>query len=444
MILVDSLKRISSLKPENLNGSKEITGGKIDSRKIESGDLYFCLKGRYSDGHEYIGSALNNGAIAAVVDRDYDNSSNYPVIYADDVELAMGSIAKVYRDHLKTTIILLTGSNGKTTTKEMIYSALSLKHKVSKTEGNLNNFQGLPLSIFAIDPNHEYAILEIGSNNFGEIKYLTDIGRPDYGLITNIGDAHLENFMDREGVLKEKIELFNGVKESGGVFFLNCDDPLLKRYHSSYNKIVTYGCGNYDYSFKEIDPTSSLSVKLELIDGETYKLGSIGSTSILNSRAAYTVLSYLGVDKESIAEGFLSFESEGFRQNLIVFGTTNIILDCYNANPTSMKESIENLIGVESKSIILGDMLELGSNELDYHIALSEIITPMGFDKIILVGERMKALYEKLKHKNLYWFKDSLSSIETVKSLNFDNETLLIKGSRSIGLETIYQEMVKV
>ena len=255
MIKLSEILELASIsKFEFVDLDRMIKGGSIDSREVKEGYLYFSLKGRNSDGHNFIGSSLEKNISAAIVDIGYNNSNNYPVLYSNDVEIAMGEIASLWRSRSKAKVIAITGSNGKTTTKEMLYDILKDRFKTIRTLKNYNNHQGVPLTLLNIQEDTEYAIVEIGANHHGEISYLSKMAAPDMGLITNIGDAHLEFFGSREGVKKAKEELFEYIYENNGIIFVNNDDKYLR----SWNKgnVVTYGStedSSYSYSEVGID-----------------------------------------------------------------------------------------------------------------------------------------------------------------------------------------------
>ena len=263
--LSEILELPSVTKFEFIDMDRKITGGAIDSRKVKDGYLYFSLKGRNADGHNFIGNALDENISAAIVEVGYDNLNNFPVIYSKDVEITMGEIASFWRSRSKAKIIAITGSNGKTTTKEMLYDILKDEFKTIRTLKNYNNQQGVPLTLLNIKEDTEYAIIEMGANHYGEIGYLSKMAAPDMGIITNVGDAHLEFFGSREGVKKAKEELFEYIQDHNGVIFVNRDDEYLK----SWNKgnIVTYS----------------------LSDAQEIKLSLPGVLNVKNAIAATTI-----------------------------------------------------------------------------------------------------------------------------------------------------------
>ncbi|MBN1971375.1 MAG: UDP-N-acetylmuramoyl-tripeptide--D-alanyl-D-alanine ligase [Candidatus Delongbacteria bacterium] len=439
MFKVEDLRNIENLQFSNLCGNEIISGAAIDSRKVSKGSIYFALRGRNFDGHQFVESAIRNGAVLAVVENDFPESS-LPHIRTDNVIAAMGKIAQAYRKFIKGTVIGITGSNGKTTTKEMIFSVLSKKYKVSKTLGNLNNYQGLPLTLLNTPLDCEYAVIEIGTNSPGEIKYLSDILNPDIALITNIGDSHLEKLVNRFGVLDEKLEIFRNCSNNNGTVFINRGDELLAKLITKYGKTINYGTTpKCDFIFQNAEIDENGYAILEINDS-IFNLNSIGITSSLNARAAYSVCKYLGVDDEIIAMGLKEFSSEGNRLRKIKILNCDIILDCYNANPSSMKASLDGFSKIKgSKSLIIGDMKELGMESKRLHETLFDDLKLSNFDTIILIGDEMRALHERHR-ESTFWFRSKLEAKVKVDFVIKNSEHLLVKASRSMELETLISE----
>ncbi|MCK4979867.1 MAG: UDP-N-acetylmuramoyl-tripeptide--D-alanyl-D-alanine ligase, partial [Candidatus Delongbacteria bacterium] len=318
-----------------------VKGGSIDSREVKEGYLYFSLKGRNSDGHNFIGNALEEDISAAVVDVGYKNSKNYPVLYSHDVEIAMGEIASLWRSRSKAKVIAITGSNGKTTTKEMLYDILKDNFKTIRTIKNYNNHQGVPLTLLSIQEDTEYAIVELGANHHGEISYLSKIAAPDMGLITNVGDAHLEFFGSKEGVKRAKEELFEYLFNNNGIIFVNNDDKYLRSWKKG--NVVTYGSTeDSSYYYSEVGIDEYDNGKFSYYD-KNVKLSMPGVLNVKNAIAATTIAKYIGVEDPVIEDKLYEFKPYDKRYEEIKYKNSNVILDCYNANPSSMKGIIRDM-----------------------------------------------------------------------------------------------------
>ncbi|MCQ0112915.1 UDP-N-acetylmuramoyl-tripeptide--D-alanyl-D-alanine ligase [Zhouia amylolytica] len=398
-----------------------------DTRKLEKGDLFFALKGDNFNGNKFAHQALQAGAIAAVIDEEQYKGPN--TIHVTDTLNTLQQLASYHRKELNTPIIALTGSNGKTTTKELINAVLSQKYKTTATVGNLNNHIGVPLTLLSMDHRTEIGIVEMGANHLKEIAFLTSITQPDYGFITNFGKAHLEGFGGIEGVIQGKSELFIHLISNNKTIFYNADDRIQQEKLEGYpNK---YGFSEHtiaDIQITNKETTPYVTVSYAEMDIHT---NLIGNYNFSNIAVAITIGLYFDIDLNSIKKGVEAYVPSNNRSQIINKNGKKIILDAYNANPTSMKVAIENFAQQKGKKIlILGDMFELGKDAAKEHQIISDLCSTMGFEIVHLVG------------KNFYNTKNNFIKHETYEDLARDldvkNEqslNILIKGSRGMALE---------
>jgi len=405
---------------------KNSEGVSIDSRSINHGDVFFAIKGPNFDGHKYLDAAFKNGARYAVID-DPNYLGNPNVLLVNDSVEALQNLARYYRCMLNIPVIGITGSNGKTTTKELMASVLSTKFSVFATKGNLNNHLGVPLSILSISDAHEIAIIEMGANHLGEIKFLSEIAMPELGLITNIGKAHLEGFGDLEGVRKGKTELFEYLDKTNGTIFLNTDDHLLKESLPENTKNISYSLSNVqsisDYPYVEI-----LYNTIPILSNLS------GVYNTINIVAALTIGGYFDVNEEGLKRGINNYIPRNNRSQIKKTEKNVLILDAYNANPSSMVESIKNFYshpGVK-KTLILGHMLELGQSSKEEHLNLISYISSFEWENVFLVGSEFLDLDGSFAY-NIY--KDTNELSKVLKELDLKDNTILLKGSRGIALE---------
>ena len=425
----------------------------IDSRKIRTNTLFIALKGERLDGHNFVKDAVKNAAAAVVINERRLNQFNdikVPTITVKDTKLALGDIAKIWREKLNAKIIGITGSSGKTTVKDMLAELLTEKYKVNKTEANNNNHIGVPLTILNTNKTHQVLVAELGTNHFGEIPYTASILSPDYSLITNIGDSHLEFLKTRKGVWKEKSFLFEETISNDGKVFLNYDDPIIKAKHSRKGKRISYGfSGSVDVQGKLISYTEDGKP----VVGVTYKnknyefiLPLYGEQSAKNFLASCAVAFELGLNFDEIQNAVSRLKSPAGRLNVQRYKNFILIDDTYNANPDSTKAAIE-LVGriktFERKILFLGDMLELGENSKKLHQGLKDVIVKSGINEVYTIGPKMKFLQEKLNRTNLiaeHFTKRNLL-MKFIKNLGFDESVILVKGSRGMKMEEFVSEI---
>lgn len=431
-------------KPENY---VPVTSASIDSRSIKKNSLFVAVKGKSFDGHDFVREAVKKGASSVMVNekRLIDiNDLPIPVITVQDTILALGELAKTWRSKLRTKIIGITGSTGKTTTKEMLASILNEKFNVNKTLGNNNNHIGVPLTILSTNDEHDFLILELGTNHFGEIAYTSNIAQPDYALITNIGNSHLEFLNNKKGVLKEKLALFETVSAKNGVVFINNDDTLLSKTMFNYSKRVTFGFGTATEIKGEIRKFNSEGKPIIEISYKDKKFEQqfplYGEQNAQNYLAAAAVALKLGLDKKELISGISKFKPIDKRLNVKKFKKFLLIDDTYNANPESMKYALELMPKIkmyEKKIAVLGDMFELGESGEKLHIELARIIKRNKVNKVFSIGNLMASLDSELKKidvESIHFTERKCLEKELAK-YNFSNSAVLVKGSRGMKME---------
>lgn len=430
--------------PDDYKSANHVT---IDSRLVKRNSLFIAIKGERFDGHDYVREAYKKGASAVVIDErqlEHFNDIRKTLISVRDPVEAFGSLSNGWRKRLTAKVISLTGSNGKTSTKEMIASILQEKFKVCKSIGNNNNHLGVPLTIFSAKQSDEVLILEHGTNHFDEIDYTAKIAQPDVALITNIGESHLEFLMNKKGVFEEKKALLERTLHNNGTLLVNIDDQYLKEYANAEGKVVTYGFtgspdvkGNipgYDES-----GCTSLEVKYKKMKIKI-TVNLLGESNAGNLFAAVTVALILGMTKTQILEGIKSIKPVKGRLFPIYKKNFLLIDDSYNSNPVSVAQAIKLLNKIKkyrNKILILGDMFELGPESEFYHRKLSKDILKCFPDRIFLIGEKMSSLHSKLKGMNLnsshYPDRETLKLV--LRLADFSNSVVLVKGSRGMKME---------
>ena len=426
------------MNPAKLHEYFKITSGvKTDSRLIKNDCLFFALKGQNFDGNEFAIEALKKGAKFAVVDRSSTAKKSNKLILVDDSLQALQELAKHHRKKLGTKIIALTGSNGKTTTKELILSVLSQKYITRGTVGNLNNHIGVPLTLLQFDENTEIGVVEMGANHVGEIDFLCKMIDPNFGLITNFGHAHLEGFGSFRGIIKGKSELFEYLLDKSGTCFLNLDDPLQRKWRNKLNSF-TFGQDNevncrINYTREKFEP---LSISFE---NKTIKSQIYGDYNFSNISAAIAVGKYFKLSFDEIKKGITSFLPSNNRSQIIIKGSNRITLDAYNANPTSMKASISSFCEEKQKKsvIILGDMLELGSYTVIAHQAIIRQIIDSDINEVLTIGDHF--FQTKFHDQKLKKFQTITEAEKYISKKNYSDRDFLIKGSRKIALERLIE-----
>ena len=407
-----------------------------DSRNCPEHSIFFALKGESFNGNHFAKQALDLGCSYAVVDEP-DVVTDDRILLVDDCLKTLQDLATYHRQHFKIPVIGITGTNGKTTTKELMASILSQKYNVLYTQGNLNNHIGVPLTLLRLKPEHDIAVIEMGANHPGEIKELVNISRPDYGLITNVGKAHLEGFGSFEGILKTKGELYDFIRLNGGKIFINMENPYLKSIAKGIDT-VPYAT-NAGYSvWGEILACSPF---LKLCWYTNYREGHneaqthlIGSYNLENAIAAICAGHYFGLSASQICHALEEYIPSNNRSQLKKTEKNTLIIDAYNANPTSMAAALNNFQQYDAprKAVILGSMKELGDQSEEEHKRLAFNIAESNFDRVFLIGEEFRQI-----NNDYPVFGNAESFIEYLKEQTLQNYTILIKGSRGNHLESI-------
>lgn len=433
----------------------QIKGAVLDSRQVEEGYLFFATKGERVDGHSFIPQVAEKKA-ACVVCEKAPAGVEIPYILVEDSFVALKKVAAFYRENLTIPVVGITGSVGKTSTKEMIASVLSQRYNVLKTEGNFNNEVGLPLTILRIRDEHKVAVVEMGINHFGEMHRLSEIAKPDICVITNIGQCHLEFLGSREGILKAKSEIFDFMNPEGYVC-LNGDDDMLctvKEVHG--HKPVTYGLSmKNDVYVTSVKSNGILGSKASVyLNDATFdvEIPLPGEHMVMNALAATCVGDLLGLKQEEIAGGIESAKAVGGRSNLIVLKDRKILDDCYNANPVSMKAAIDLLSLSDTRKVaILGDMFELGDGCEEMHAGIGNYAVEKDIDVLVCVGELSSHMFdaatlkrtELKKDVQIHYMTNTREVIKKIDSILMKDDTILVKASHGMGFAKVVEELKK-
>ncbi|MFB6467369.1 UDP-N-acetylmuramoyl-tripeptide--D-alanyl-D-alanine ligase [Cytobacillus sp. Hz8] len=454
-----TLKQITSMmKVENdVNSFSNLVvhGVCIDSRKIDKGNLFIPLKGEKMDGHRFVEAAIEDGAAAALWQKDVPNPPTHlPILIVEDTEKALQELARSYRNQLNVKVVGITGSNGKTTTKDMAASLLSLKYKVQKTEGNFNNHIGLPLTVLSLNEDTEIAVLEMGMSAKGEIEFLSNLGRPDLVVITNIGESHLQDLGSRESIADAKTEILSGLRENGIIIY-NGDEPLLKERLQKYGhkwEIHTFGrnAGNTLYP-THMEQNNGGSLFTINQSNSVFNLPVLGGHNILNALAAMLVAHSFQIPFEDMNEGLKELKLTNMRMELVEGEKgERIINDAYNASPTSMRAAIElvsNLTGFTNRILVLGDMLELGPNEEKFHFEIGQSLNPQKINYVFTYGKLGKYIADgaktSLKSERVFHFTDKSTLSAKIREYTNAQTLILVKASRGMRLEEVVHTLMK-
>ena len=418
------------------------SGISTDTRNIKESSIYFSLKGSNFNGNDFALEALSKGAIMSVVDDLSLKGKSDKLFFVEDVLSALQTLAIHHRDNLNIPVIGITGSNGKTTTKNLIQKVLSTKYNVKATEGNLNNHIGVPLSILAINKTHKVAVIEMGASAVGEIKFLCNISKPSIGLITNISNAHIEGFKSLEGVVRGKSELFDYLLKNEGKVIINTFDKIINNFSKRIKDPVSIEGDNSIINIKLIE--SEPDIKFQLDNGEIFTSNLFGEYNFQNILFAITIGKYFDIEESISSKAISDFQVDKNRSEKKYFNSNCVILDAYNANPTSMKNAILSFSKFKNKNkiLILSDMNELGKNSKEEHIRMGNLIESLDIKDCYLVGEKMKFAYKVLN--NSKWYKDVEELKNFLNSIEINNSDILIKGSRSFKLETLEKTIKQI
>ncbi len=409
-------------------------GVSIDSRSIKKDEIFFSIKGENFDGNNFALDALDRGAKLSIVDDPKLKDKNDKIIFVENSLKELQNLSRYNRSKFDVKVIGLTGSNGKTTTKNLIYNIVSQKYNTLCTDGNLNNHIGVPLTLLNIKPETEIAVIEMGANHIGEIENLCQICMPDIGLITNFGSAHLEGFGDLKGVIKGKTELYKYLIKNYGHIIINNDDSIQKEecktdLYSSFGKDKSS-----DFVFEY---TKELDKLVLLNDNYRFSCKIYGTYNFPNIASAISIGRFLDLDSDQIQTGLTKFQTEENRSEVLQYEGNTIYLDAYNANPTSMIAAIDNFNKEikDNKIVILGDMLELGNFSKDEHEKIIDLLHKMEIESVYLVGKNFSSI--NISDSRFKKFNDTEQLIKGLDLTKIKNKSILIKGSRSIGLEKL-------
>jgi UDP-N-acetylmuramoyl-tripeptide--D-alanyl-D-alanine ligase len=428
------------MKTEQLyNLLKESTGVSTDSRTVVKGQIFFALWGDTYNGNKYAEEALARGALCAVIDDPQFETEN--TILVDDCLFELQALAAHHRKVMNVPVLAITGTNGKTTTKELLASILSKKFKVHYTKGNLNNHIGVPLTILSAPADTGMLIIEMGASHLGEIRTLCLIAKPDYGLITNIGTAHIEGFGSADGVVKAKTELYEHLRKVNGVAFYNDRDPVLsEKIFRIINRAVPFSApAGIDLNVERLPSDLNLKVSITYLHHSlNLNTNLFGSYNLENVRAAVATGLFFEVGINDIAEAIEKYEPANNRSQIKITKSNSLICDSYNANPTSMSSALDSFFAIKTdrKAVILGDMLELGEKSEEEHIKILKVLNSYLPDKVYLVGP----VFGKTSAESAFKSFDNVDKlIEFLKKEPLKGNTILIKGSRGIRLEKTYE-----
>lgn len=427
----------------------KIKGISTDSRTIDPGELYIPLVGEVFDGRIFIKECESKGAKAFFIDdpAKINKTVSIPYIKVEDTKKALQDLAAAYRDQLTCKVIAITGSNGKTTTKDLLHKVLSEKYKTQKTCGNLNNEIGVPKTVLSLDTDTEVAIIELGTDNFGDISLTSRMVKPHISMITNIGDSHLHNLKSRSGILKAKLEILEGMDDDG-IFIYNIDDPTMEKEVPTYQikqKVLSFGSSEKATFRINFEKSGPASIRFSHGD-DFYQVPLMGEHNIYNAAAVVMISQMLGLDKKSIDNGFAKATSSQNRTELLEFDGFDVLDDSYKSNPQSLLAGLETaymLQGYKRKIVCLADMLELGENEVDLHRQVGRKIDSKKIDFCLFYGPLAKEMYEASlenfpPNRSLYFeHKDEL--IEKLKSLVIGASLVFVKGSHGMHMEEIIE-----
>ena len=404
----------------------------IDSRKIEKGTIFFAFSGENFDAATKGEDTIRNGAAAVIVEKKEYENIDKKIFYVPSTLDFLQNLALFHRRQLQIPIIGLTGSNGKTTTKELISSVLARKYKTQYTFGNLNNHIGVPLTLLSITKEHEIAVIEMGANHQKEIELLCSLAEPNIGYITNFGKAHLEGFGGFEGVIKGKSELYDYLKENNQTILVNEADEIQREKTKNYSKKITFGADDSQYYFEKFVENNLVGITYK---GQKIKSNLTGDYNFTNICAAVSLGLYFDIDFEEIKSAIENYKPTNMRSQVVEKNGKTLVLDTYNANPSSMALSLNNFSQFTgSKTVIIGDMLELGEESITEHQKIWELAQSLNLDEIITVGSIFKQVNPSEKS-----FKNTDELIEYLKQNPIKNKNILLKGSRGIALEKVIE-----
>jgi UDP-N-acetylmuramoyl-tripeptide--D-alanyl-D-alanine ligase len=442
----------AAVKSRGSVGARRFTGVSSDSRSLRSGNVFFALRGEKFDGHTFALQAAKEGAAAVVVDQEFAVSAALKkltaVVTVPDTTKALGDLALIYRMKFDIPVIAIGGSNGKTTTKEMVSAVLREKYTVLATEGNLNNHIGVPQMLFRLKPTTEIVVLELGTNHFGELRYLCSVALPTHAVVTNIGREHLEFFGTVDGVAEEETELFRFMQAASGRAYVNLDDARLKKAGAYVSDCVTYGAGaNAGVRAEKISldargcASFECTIDRKAMTRRRIQLGAAGMHNVSNALAAIAVGASFGVPPASMARALGAFTSASKRMEIVrrKNGVT-ILNDTYNANPDSVQAALETLMAIASagkKIAVLGDMFELGASAEEEHRQVGRMVRAAKPDVLVTVGVLARQIREAARLKRSYHCETKDEAADILQRIMAEGDAVLVKGSRGMAMEQI-------
>lgn len=437
--------------------SIDIHGVAIDSRKVTANQLFIPLRGEQVDGHQYVERAFEQGAAASLWQKDVPNPpENRPIIVVENTEVALQELARAYRQQLNVKVIGITGSNGKTTVKDMTAALLATTYTVHKTSGNYNNHLGLPLTILSMTEETEVAVLEMGMSSRGEIAFLSKLAKPDIAIITNIGESHLLDLGSREEIAHAKLEIIEGLADEGTLIYYG-DEPLLQQKISNQRggslRMLSFGRAQMNdiYTTAIEQGTKGTSYSVAGVAAGSYEIPVLGHHNVMNALAAMLVAKEMQVDQAKIEAGLATIRLTNMRMEMVegIHGE-KIINDAYNASPTSMMAAIELMEGLSEfnhRMLVLGDMLELGLQEQDFHLKIGERISNEKIDKVFTYGPLAEYIAigarKAFAVDDVHSFQDKEELIKALKESIKPNDLLLVKASRGMRLEEVVEALQK-
>ncbi|MED4012976.1 UDP-N-acetylmuramoyl-tripeptide--D-alanyl-D-alanine ligase [Priestia aryabhattai] len=452
-----TLKQLAAMIPGSVfhsgNEATVIEGVSIDTRTIQQGNLYIPIKGERFNGHVFVDKAIENGAVATLWNKDEENPpTDISVILVDDTLEALQQLAKSYRHELDIKVVGITGSNGKTTAKDMVKAVLDTTYRVLKTDGNFNNHIGMPLTILRLDETHDIAVLEMGMSSRGEIEFLSNLAEPDVAIITNIGESHLQDLGSRDGIAEAKLEITSGLSPTGQLVY-NGDEPLLtSRVVNPAFETVTFGSSEQNDLYPSAISAEELGTTFTVSRETTYSffIPVLGKHNVHNALSAIAVGHYFGLDNETIAKGLKELKLTNMRMELVkrTDGLT-FINDAYNASPTSVKAAItlmHDLEGYKQKILVLGDMLELGDQEKEFHKEVGEFIQAEKIDYVLTYGPLSVEIEQGAKNNfaedKVIHFEEKDELVEKLTAITTREDVVLVKASRGMKLEEVISKMM--
>lgn len=408
-----------------------------DTRKLQAGEIFFALRGPNFNGNRYAAQALDSGAAAVVIDEPLGKTDER-IFLVEDALIALQELSRFHRQHLNIPFIAITGSNGKTTTKELVHAVLSSHFKTATTQGNLNNHIGVPLTLLSIPDDAEMAVIEMGANHQQEIAGYCQIALPTHGMITNCGKAHMEGFGGVEGIRKGKGELYDFLRGNNGIVFVNSAMSDLMDMSNGLSNRIYYGSPKGSFNAEVVQSNPLLTIEISRLDWGLHHLHTnlVGSYNLANVEAAICIGDHFGIPFIKIAQAIATYVPNNARSQLITRGSNTLFLDAYNANPSSMKVAIENFARQQhpNKWLMLGAMMELGVASVEEHQQLIDLLESLELSQVVLVGGD----FEHTKH-HFHYFRNTADAAVWISANKPESALILIKGSRSIGMEKLVE-----